>query len=213
MEHLLYDYFRSTAAYRVRIALNLKGIQAKHVLINLIPGVDEQKSDHYQNINPQGRVPTYIEDDFVLGQSPAILEYLEDCYPSPALLPSDPHQKAKVRQLCAIIGCDIHPLNNLSVLQYLKNQLAVSEDSVSQWYSHWVTQGFDAIEALLVDSKFAGNPYCFGTDLTLADIYLTAQVYNAIRFNVDVSDYPMIMNIDAACRKLPEFKKAAPENQ
>ncbi len=213
MEHVLYDYFRSTAAYRVRIALNLKGIQTEHVLINLKPGVDEQKATAYKDINPQGRVPTYIEDDFVLAQSPAILEYLEECYPNPALLPTDPHKRAKVRQLCATIACDIHPLNNLSVLQYLKNELAADTDAVSQWYSHWVTEGFNAVEAMLTTSDSAGTPYCFGSEITLADIYLTAQVYNANRFNVDISGYPMIIKIEAACQKVSAFQNASPEKQ
>jgi len=208
----LYDYYRSTAAYRVRIALNLKGIDYEKIPVNLKPGLDEQHSTAYRLVNPQSRVPTYVDGFFNVGQSSAILEYLEETHPEPALLPRDPVHRAKVRELCAIIGCDIHPVNNLSILQYLKNELNVDPLDVQNWYSHWIHQGFGAIEAHLERSELAGHPYCFGEHLSMADLYLTAQVYNANRFDVDISAYPLILEIDAACQKLPEFNKAAPEN-
>jgi len=210
MEHILYDYFRSSAAYRVRIALNLKGIDVKHLPINLMPGQDEQHSAEYKKINPQGRVPYYCEADFKLGQSPAILEYLEERYPNPALLPSDPHEKARIRQLASIIACDVHPLNNLSVLKYLKQEFSADEEAVNKWYSHWIQAGFHAFESTLAEDNLY-DTYCYKDEPTMADIYLIPQLYNARRFAVDLEAYPIIRQIESNCLANDNFRRAAPE--
>ncbi len=217
MSNILYDYFRSSAAYRVRIALNLKGIDAEHFYINLKPGIDQQHNEDYRKLNPQGRVPFYCETvntetDFQLGQSVAILEYLEDVYPDPALLPSDPQLKAKIRQLASIIACDIHPLNNLSVLKYIKKEFSADEAAMNKWYSNWIHQGFNAVEMIINTNKNDG-PFCFGDKLTMADCYLIPQVYNARRFSVPLDQFPEIQKIDEHCKTLDAFQKAAPEIQ
>ena len=206
----LYDYFRSSAAYRVRIALALKGLESEAVSINLKPGVSEHKSESYRAINPQGRVPYLVDGDVALGQSPAILEYLEEAYPEPPLLPVSLADRAMVRQLANIIACDIHPLNNLSVLLKLKQTFSADEATVNAWYSDWIIQGFQAFEALIANKQGA---YCFGDVPTFADIYLVPQVYNARRFNVPLDAFPSIVRVDATCNKLAAFQKALPENQ
>lgn len=212
MQRTLYGYFRSSAAFRVRIALNLKGLDIDHASVNLKPGVDGQKTEEYKRLNPQGRVPFYTEDDFQLGQSPAILEYLEDSYPEPALLPTNLRDKAYVRQLSSLIACDIHPLNNLSVLKYIKAEFGADEAAVNTWYSHWITQGFTALETQMTDSGATGL-YCFGDTPTLADVYLVPQLYNARRFDVPLEDFPALVRIDHECMKLKAFQDALPENQ
>lgn len=208
----LYGYFRSSAAYRVRIALGLKGLAYKHMGINLMPGISEQKSEKYRALNPQGRVPYLIDGDTALSQSPAILEYLEEAYPEIALLPQDMHERAHVRQLASLIGCDIHPLNNLSVLGYLKTKFEAHEADVTAWYSHWILEGFTAFEAILASRK-AMSKFCHGDSPGMADIYLVPQVWNARRFGVPLSAFPQITAIDAACNSLDAFIAAAPENQ
>lgn len=212
MQRTLYGYFRSSAAFRARIALNLKGLDAEHVSVNLKPGTDGQHTEDYRRLNPQGRVPFYTEDGFQLGQSPAILEYLEDRYPEPALLPADLRDKAYVRQLSALIACDIHPLNNLSVLKYIKVEFGADEAAVTKWYGHWITQGFRALETLMSDSAATGL-YCFGDTPTLADVYLVPQIYNARRFDVPLDAFPALVRIDHECMKLKAFQDALPENQ
>lgn len=212
MQNTLYGYFRSSAAFRVRIALNLKGVEAKHVSVNLKPGIDDQHSEDYRLLNPQSRVPFYTEDEFQLGQSPAILEYLEDRYPEPALLPKDYREKAYIRQLSSLIACDIHPLNNLSVLKYIKSEFGADQHAVNKWYSHWIHQGFSALEAMLIDGKSTGL-YCFHDVPTLADIYLVPQIYNARRFDVPLDEFPALVRIDHECMKLQAFQDALPENQ
>ncbi len=212
MQNTLYGYFRSSAAFRVRIALNLKGVEAKHVSVNLKPGIDDQHSEDYRLLNPQSRVPFYTEDEFQLGQSPAILEYLEDRYPEPALLPKDYREKAYIRQLSSLIACDIHPLNNLSVLKYIKSEFGADQHAVNKWYSHWIHQGFSALEAMLIDGKSTGL-YCFHDAPTLADIYLVPQIYNARRFDVPLDEFPALVRIDHECMKLQAFQDALPENQ
>ncbi len=210
MTKILYDYYRSSAAYRVRIALNIKNVSIQQVSVNLKPGEDEQHSKNYRKINPQGRVPYYCDGDIHIGQSSAILEYLEEHYPAPALLPPKSEDKARVRQLSSIIACDVHPLNNLSVLNYLKNEFAADNEAISKWYSHWIHEGFSAFETI-VNADENGGKFCFGNSPTLADLYLVPQVYNARRFAVDLQKFPKIVAIDKACQKLDVFYRARPQ--
>jgi maleylacetoacetate isomerase/maleylpyruvate isomerase len=201
----LYDYFRSSAAYRVRVALNLKGVAYESVPVHLVKG--EQSASDYLAINPQGRVPALAVDGTVLVQSPAILEYLEETHPEPPLLPADPIRRARVRSVAALIGCDIHPLNNLAVLRRLK-AMGHEQPAIDEWYRHWVVTGLDAVEAMI-----EGGPFCFGETPTLADLYLVPQVFNARRFSVPLDRYPKIQAAEAACLALPAFRDAAPEAQ
>lgn len=202
----LYTYFRSSAAYRVRIALNLKGVAYESVPVNLLAG--EQREEAYGAVNPQRRLPALDVGDAVLIQSPAILDYLDEVYPDPPLLPANPLGRARVRAVASIVGCDIHPLNNLGPLSYLKKRLGHDQAALDAWYAHWVQDGFDAIEALI-----APGPYAFGPQVTLADLYLVPQVFNARRFNVSLDAYPRIVAADAACAALRAFQDAAPERQ
>lgn len=202
----LYTYFRSSAAYRVRIALNLKGVAYDSVPINLLKG--EQREEGYEAINPQKRVPSLDIGSTTLIQSPAILEYIDEIYPEPPLLPVGAINRAKVRAIASLIACDIHPLNNSGTLAYLKNRLGHDQMVADEWYTHWVRQGFDAIEGLL-----SPGPYAFGSQMTLADIYLVPQVFNARRFKVPLDDYPKIAAVDAACAIHKAFQDAAPDNQ
>lgn len=203
----LYDYYRSSAAYRVRIALNLKGIAHSSREVHLLREGGEQFKPEYRAINPQGRVPSLVLDDgAVLIQSPAILEWLEEAHPEPPLLPADPVGRARVRAVAAIVACDIHPLNNLSVLNYLRGPLHQEQAAVDAWYHHWILQGFPAIEAL-IDPR----PFCFGERPTLADVVLVPQVANARRLKVPLDDFPKIVAADAACAEVDAFARARPE--
>ena len=202
----LYTYFRSSAAYRVRIALNLKGVPYESVPVNLLKG--EQREAGYHAVNPQRRVPSLDIGGATLIQSPAILEYIDEVYPEPPLLPRGALNRAKVRAIASLIACDIHPLNNSGTLGYLKNRLGHDQAVADEWYAHWVREGFDAIESLL-----GPGPYAFGTKITLADVYLVPQVANARRFNVPLDAYPKIVSADAACAELNAFQNAAPANQ
>ncbi|MCB8819862.1 maleylacetoacetate isomerase [Microvirga rosea] len=202
----LYTYFRSSAAYRVRIALNLKGVRYEAVPINLLKG--EQKAEDYRRINPQGRVPALDLGETVLTQSTALLEYLDEVYPEPPLLPVGAMQRARVRAVSSIIACDIHPLNNSGTLAYLKNRLGHDQAAADDWYRHWVSEGFEAVEKLIEP-----GPYAFGTRITLADLYLVPQVFNARRFNIALDDYPKIRAVDEACARHAAFREAAPANQ
>lgn len=206
----LYSYFRSSAAYRVRIALALKGLAFDIVPVHLVNNGGEQKSPDYTAINPQQLLPSFETDEGeIITQSLAILEFLEENYPQVSLLPTDKIARAKVRALCQIIACDIHPIDNLRVLKYLKNTLEVTEEQKNAWYQHWVYEGFNAIEKLLPD-----NPkFCFGDSPTLADCCLIPQVYNAIRFECDMTNYPKIWQIYQHCNTLPSFIEASPEQQ
>lgn len=206
----VYGFFRSSAAYRLRIALNLKGLAAEHEYLHLRKG--EQFAPEYTALNPQGLVPTLIDGDVILGQSLAIIEYLEETRPAPALLPAEPAARARVRQLAQIVACDIHPLDNLKVLNYLRHEMGHDEAAVKRWYHHWIAQGLGALEALLGSHPATGR-YCHGAQPTLADICLVPQVYNARRFACDLSAYPTVVRIDAACNELEPFRAAAPENQ
>jgi maleylacetoacetate isomerase len=207
----LYTYYRSSAAYRVRIALALKGLQAEPRFVHLRKG--EQRSSDYLKINPQGLVPTLVDDDgTVVGQSLAIIEYLEETRPRPSLLPEDPLGRARVRQLAYVVAADLHPLNNLRVLNYLTAELKVSEAQRLGWYRHWTADGLAALEALLAGSPATGT-YCHGDSPGLADCCLVPQVYNAGRFQVDIAPYPTIRRINDACLGLEAFAGAAPEAQ
>lgn len=204
----LYSYWRSSAAYRVRIALNLKGIPFETVSVSLAPGVAEHRKDEYRAINPQMLVPYLQDGDIGIAQSMAILEYLEETYPESPLLPRDEPMRSRVRAFCNHIACDIHPLNNLRVQKYLKNVLGADEKAGKDWYQHWIHEGFRSAE------KLADNGACVcGNAPTLADALLVPQMYNARRFNVPVEDFPRLVRIVDACNELPAFKKAAPEQQ
>ncbi|WP_262689629.1 maleylacetoacetate isomerase [Kordiimonas aestuarii] len=208
----LFGYFRSSAAYRVRIALALKGLEYKYEAVNLVPGVSEQKSDAYRRLNPQGRVPYFVDGEVKLSQSPAILEYLDEVYPATKLLPEGAVDRAYVRQLSSLIACDIHPLNNLSVLQKLKAEFGADDAATKKWYGDWIVEGFTALEKIVSASPHTGK-FCFGDKPGMADIYLAPQMWNARRFDVDTSTFPTLVRIDAACNKLEPFIAAAPENQ
>ena len=209
---VLYGYWRSSAAYRVRMALNLKGLPYEQRFIHLVRGGGEQHSDAYRALNPQGRVPTLLHGQRVLTQSPAILEYLEDVFSAPALLPGDPGGRARVRAIVAVIACDTHPLNNLQVLKYLTGTLGVDEGARLEWYRHWVAAGLEAVERLLAESEETGD-FCHGNSPTLADCCLLPQVYNARRFDCDESKWPNVGRISAKLAAMPEVDRATPENQ
>ena len=204
----LYSYFRSSAAYRTRIALNVKGIPYEMESIHLTKGGGRQFSPEFRAINPQARVPALAVDGGVLTQSLAIIEYLDETHPSPPLLPADPVARAHVRAIAQAIACDIHPLNNTSPLFYLKNTLKHDQDTINAWYAHWITVGFAAIETLL-----RPGPFAYGDKVTLADVCLVPQVANARRFSVPLDKFPKVVAVDAACLKLEAFDRARPENQ
>jgi maleylacetoacetate isomerase len=205
----LYSYFRSSAAFRVRIALNLKGLPSEVISIHLQKQGGLNRKPDYRAINPHMRVPALrLDSGDVLTQSLAIIEYLDEIHPAPPLLPRDPIERAKVRGLAQLIACDIHPLNNVGPLRYLKNELAQDQAKIDAWYHHWIIDGFEALEAML-----RPDPYSFGNSVTLADICLVPQVYNARRFKVPLDRFPRIVAVDAACAKLSAFDKARPENQ
>jgi maleylpyruvate isomerase len=210
----LLTYFRSSAAYRVRIALNLKSIKHELVPVNLLKG--EHLRAEYTALQPQGLVPCMqLKSGEVLTQSGAILAYIEAKYPQHPLMPGDLMEAVKVRSLVDMISCDIHPVNNLRVLKYLSNELAIEDTQKQQWYRHWIEQGFNAIEAQLVADEGRANQakYALGKKITMADVYLIPQVYNALRFEVDMQPYPRIMRTYQACNELDAFIQAAPENQ
>jgi maleylpyruvate isomerase len=205
----LYSYFRSSAAYRVRIALNLKGIAYDTISIHLIKDGGHNKRPEFRAVNPQMRVPVLITPaGDTLTQSLAIIEYLDETHREPPLLPKDPVARAKVRALAELIACDIHPLNNTSPLRYLKHSLGQEQSAIDTWYHHWVLSGFEALEAMIGE-----GPYLCGKDVTLADTCLVPQVYNARRLKVPLDKFPKILAADAACLKLAAFDKARPENQ
>jgi maleylacetoacetate isomerase len=204
----LSSFFRSSAAYRVRIALNLKGLAFDTVPIHLTKDGGRQHSPEFHAINPQERVPALALPGEVLLQSLAIIEYLDEVYPGPALLPADALERAKVRAVAQIIACDIHPLNNVGPLNYLRHELKTDKAAVEAWYRHWVVAGFAAVEALI-----RPGPYALGPQVTVADICLVPQVYNARRFKVPLDRFPGIVAVDAALAKLPAFDAARPERQ
>lgn len=204
----LYTFFRSGTSHRLRIALNLKNVSAEHIPVDLRK--DVQAEAEFKAVNPQGLVPALtLDDGQTLIQSPAIIEWLEETHPEPALLPQDPEARAHVRAMAAIVGCDVHPINNRRILQALRKDFGASEDAVNAWCGTWITAGFDAIEALLAQNTTRGD-FCFGNAPSMADVYLIPQVESARRFNVDMSRWPLISAVDKACSTLPAFIKAAP---
>ena len=206
----LYNFFRSGTSHRLRIALNLKGLATDYVAVDLRTGAHEQAA--FKALNPQGLVPALQTDDSVLIQSPAIIEWLEETHPTPALLPAAPLDRARVRALAAIVGCDIHPINNRRVLIQLRQQFGADEAAVNVWCATWISAGFDALEALLAADAQRGA-FCWGPSPTLADVYLVPQVESARRFGVGMAAWPLITAIDQACAALPAFAKAAPSAQ
>ena len=210
----LYSYFRSSAAYRVRIALNLKKINYDAEFIHLLNDGGQHQSSEYEKINPQKMLPTLhiTEPAIDLHQSLAILEYLEETHPSPALLPKAPIERAQVRAMALAICCDIHPLNNLRVLNYLKETLTADKEQTTAWYQHWIHEGFRALENKLRTQNSNGL-FCLGDAPTFADICLIPQVYNAQRFGCNLSHFPLIQTINQHCLSLAAFKKASPEEQ
>jgi maleylpyruvate isomerase len=204
----LYDYWRSSAAYRVRIALNFKGLTYEQVAVDLRAGA--QRTPAFLELNPQGLVPVLEDDGVRLTQSLPILNYLEERYPEPALLPKDAAGRATSRAIAVAIACEIHPLNNLRVLQYLERDLGLGEAQRLVWYHHWVAEGFRALEAMLARS--AGD-FCVGDAPSLADVCLVPQVYNARRYQCELEPYPTILGIDERCRQIVAFARAAPERQ
>ena len=207
----LYDYFRSSAAYRTRIALNLKGVTAQREFVHLQKA--QQRAEPYLAINPQGLVPALdIGEDAVLTQSLAIIDWLDETHPEPPLLPADASGRARVRSIALAIACDIHPLNNTRVLSYLTTTLGVSEEQRNGWYRYWIDVGFEALERRLARESATGR-YCHGDQPTVADVCLVPQVANARRYKMDLAPYPTILRIDAACTALPAFAAAAPEKQ
>jgi maleylacetoacetate isomerase len=206
----LIGYYRSSAAYRVRIALNLKGLTAEHSSVHLAQG--EQKKPAFAALNPQKLVPVLEDGRDRLFQSLAILEYLEETHPEPPLLPIGPAARARVRALAQIVACEIHPLNNLRVLGYLTGELDISEEAKLAWYRHWIAEGLGALEAILTAGPDTGR-FCHGDAPGLADVCLVPQLFNARRFDCPLTAYPNLLRIDAECDSLPAFRDAAPDLQ
>lgn len=208
----LFSYWRSSAAYRVRIGLNLKGLPHRITPVHLVREGGEQHGAAYAALNPQELVPTLRHGERVLQQSMAILEYLDEVFPAPPLLPADAEGRARVRALAQLVACDIHPINNLRVMQYLERDLQLPADARTRWTLHWMAEGFAAMETMLANSADTGT-FCHGDRPGLADICLLPQLYNAHRFGLDLAEYPTLRRIEAACQQLDAFIAARPENQ
>jgi maleylpyruvate isomerase len=206
----LYSFFRSGSSHRLRIALRLKGLDVDYLPVDL--RTEEHLGAGFKAINPQGLVPALEHDGKVLIQSPAIIEWLEERYPTPALLPANSDDRAHVRAMAAIVGCDIHPINNRRVLEYLRKQLGCDEAAVNAWCATWINAGFDALEALLAADTMRGD-FCFGQAPSIADVYLVPQVESARRFQIDLAQWPRIRAVDDACATLEAFRLAAPSAQ
>jgi len=208
----LYTYFRSSAAYRVRIALNLKGLNYDAIPVHLLKDGGQQRQEEFRRINPSGLVPAFQDERITLTQSMAIIEYLDERFPAVPLLPQDAPGRARVRELAQIIACDIHPLNNLRVLRHLVHELKISEEQKNAWIRHWIREGLAGLEAHLARDPAAG-PFCHGSSPTIADCFLVPQVFNAQRFEIDLAAYPNIARIYALCVDLPAFANAHPSKQ
>jgi maleylacetoacetate isomerase len=209
----LYSYFRSSAAYRVRVALEVKGLAYEYVATHLRRDGGEHRKPEYLAVNPQGLIPALDDDGVVVSQSLAIIEYLEETYPkTPRLLPASPADRARVRAMAQVIACDVHPLNNLRVLDYLKSQMGQSEGATNLWYRHWIAEGFEALEQSVCKHTGDGR-HCFGDTVTVPDVCLVPQVYNARRFAVDLAPYPVLVRVSESLESLPAFAKACPEAQ
>ena len=207
-----HGYFRSSSSYRCRIALNLKGVESDYRSVHLLQDGGQQKSPSYVAMNPQKLVPTFeLDDGQILTQSPAILEWLEETFPEPALLPEDTIERAKVRAFCAVIGCDIHPLQNLRVLQYLDAEYDADQTAKNAWCQRWIGDGLAAAEALIAQRPT--SEFAFGDTPGMAEVYLMPQIYSASRFDVDLAEMPKLRAIAAACEQLDAFVRAHPSNQ
>jgi maleylpyruvate isomerase len=206
----LYSFFRSGTSHRLRIALNLKGLETQYLPVDLRK--EAHFSEEFRKINPQGFVPALIVGDEVLTQTPAIIEWLEETYPTPALIPADSKQRIYVRTLAAIIACDMHPLSNRRVLERLRKEMGQDEKAINEWCQTWIIDGFNAFESQLSRHAYFGD-FCCGAAPTIADVYLIAQVETAMRFNVDLSVWPIISKINQHCLQLPEFQLAKPSAQ
>ena len=207
----LYNFFRSGTSHRLRIALNLKGLDTQYIPVDL--RTEQHLKDDFKAVNPQMLVPALATDDGkVLIQSPAIIEWLEETHPMPALLPTAPHERAHVRALAAIVGCDIHPINNRRILEYLRKTFGADEAAINAWCGTWISAGFDAYEALLAQDAQRGR-FSFGDAPSIADVYLVPQIESARRFKVDLSRWPLIGAVDKACAELDAFQRAAPTRQ
>ena len=207
---LLYSYFRSSCAYRVRIALNLKAVQYSLVPVHLIKDGGQQHTERYVAINPSRQVPTLVDKDVIIGQSMAILEYLEETHPNPPLLPKSAADKAIVRQMCEVINSGIQPLQNLSVIQFLENEFNHTNDEKNKWLQEWIPRGLKSFEDLL---QYHSGKYCFGDQITLADCLLVPQIFSALRFKIDMTPYRRCLEINDRCLKLTDFLRASPEQQ
>lgn len=208
----LHSYWRSSAAYRVRIALNLKGLAYETVPVHLVREGGEQHAEAFRELNPQGLVPVLLHGHRVLRQSMAIIEYLDETWPTPPLLPATARDRARVRGLAQAIACEVHPLNNLRVLQFFEHEWNVPQPEREEWVRHWIAEGFAGLERMLADNPSTGG-FCEGDVPSMADCLLVPQVYNAQRFGVDLEPYPTIRRINAACLALPAFDAARPERQ
>jgi maleylacetoacetate isomerase len=208
----LHSYWRSSASYRVRIALNLKGLAYEIVPVNIAPGVSEQLTDAFRRHNPQRLVPILVDGERVFRQSLAIIEYLDEAYPGPALLPSAARDRARARAIAQLVACEMQPMQNLRVLRHLEGEYGLDEGRRSDWVRHWIVEGFSALEDLIAGNPSTGD-FCEGNSPTVADICLVPQCYAARRFGVDLARFPTIAAIDARCRALPAFAAAAPEAQ
>lgn len=207
---LLYSYFRSSCAYRVRIALNLKGIPYSLVPVHLLKEGGQQHSEKYALLNPSRQVPTLVDGNAILGQSMAILEYLEEEFPNPPLLPRGHKERALVRQICEVVNSGIQPLQNLSVTQFLEKDFSLSAEDRNRWLQHWLHNGLQALEDIL---NVTSGKYCVGDQITLADCFLVPQIFSSLRFKVDLAPYPRCVEINERCLKLTDFIRAAPERQ
>jgi maleylacetoacetate isomerase len=208
----LYSYFRSSAAYRVRIALNIKGLSYEYVAKHLLKNSGEHRQADYLALNPQGLIPTLEHDGAIVTQSLAIIEYLDEVFPEPPLLPKPAIDRATVRAMALLIACDIHPLNNMRVLNYLKSPLGQETEAIAHWYRHWIDEGFGALEKMVLRHTYDVS-YCFGNNVSIADVLLAPQVANARRYQIDLTAFPTLLKISTHLESLPAFVGARPEAQ